>query len=518
MPPMRHSPLADWLDHDPVLETPPAYHYQGVCPLTGQTLSLPRTSMAEVLAHRLMSRLDQTAGEGKMFGVLLIETTDGPAVLCAHSGNGPTLGLPWVPPIGTQQPTALEQETLIRLEQLKARLGELASAPERTRLVERQVWWHNAQQIMNLRHKAAQSLRAQSRPNLDLEATERLNDESRAEGLERRHFKRDQAGELDPLRKRVAALDQEILETKRQRRQLSRNLQAELHANFEQSLFPGEPWSLASLFPAGPPTGTGECCAPKLLHFAKIHNLQPLAMAEFWWGPPPPGGGRREGQFYGACAERCQPLLGPLLTRASRDNLRILYEDDELLVVDKPSGVLTVPGRTSWNQDSLLNRLRPGYPELKQVHRLDLETSGIVLWARSDRAQASLQRQFEARGVEKLYQALLENSPTSKEGTIELALGPDPLHPGRYQVDPDGKAALTRYRVIEGRRVEFRPETGRSHQLRVHAATGLGCPIQGDRLYGKPGGQGRLMLHAWRLTVTHPDGHTQLEFEAPLPF
>lgn len=470
--------------------------YRGLDPITGEVLTLPRTPGAEEAARALMSELGELS-EGKMFGVLLVE---GGGVLRAFSGLGERQG--WVPPIGVRRELPGERETLQRLAELKGLLQELMDAPEWHELKERAAYWRRAREQLNLRRRVAKELRAERRAaGYD---PERLASESREDSHERKHFKEREAHELEPLRLRVAELEEQRLAWVRERRQLSRELQARMHAEAQFFPFQGEPWSLPSLYPgAGPPTGAGECCAPKLLHYAATHNLRPLAMAEFWWGPSRPG--REAGHFYAACESRCQPLLGPLLS-GLHPPLRVLHEDDQRVAVDKPPGVLSVPGRKGWNRDSVLTRLSARYPDLRPVHRLDLETSGVLLFARTAQAQRELQRQFAEGLVEKVYVALLEGSPALPEGRLELSLGPDPENPGRYRVDPAGKRAVTDYRVLEGPRVELRPQTGRSHQLRIHVAAGLGLPIVGDGLYGKPGP--RLMLHCCRL-----DG-----LESPVPF
>jgi tRNA pseudouridine32 synthase/23S rRNA pseudouridine746 synthase len=484
------------------------YHYEGVCPATGEHLSLPRSPAAMSLAHELMTHLG-ALDEGKMFGVLLVDGSP----LYASSGLSTAENLPglWVPTIELG-PTPSEQATITRLDELKQRLTALAGTSRAAALAERSARWEQAQAAMLERHREAKALRQRRRetgddPTLD----------SQRESRERRLFNRAREEDLAPLREQERELSLQVLELKRERKELSRSLQRELHAELERALFQGAPWSLASLFPDGPPTGVGECCAPKLLHYAARHGLQPLGLAEFWWGPPPPGRNRTHGQFYGACAERCQPLLGALLSGLRP--LRILYEDASLLAMSKPPGVLTVPGRVGWKQDSLLVRLSKEYPELLLVHRLDLETSGVLLFARNLESQSKLQAQFALRTVEKIYEALLERTPAVEAGCMEQPLAADPSRPGCYRTDPSGKPARTRFRLLDrdAARIEFRPQTGRSHQLRVHAAAELAAPIRGDRLYGtRP--EGRLMLHARRLECVHPALGTHLVLEDPVPF
>ena len=278
-----------------------------------------------------------------------------------------------------------------------------------------------------------------------------------------------------------------------------------------------------------PPAGTGECAAPKLLQYAYLHGLQPLAMAEWWWGDSPKGEIRRHGHYYPSCRHKCEPILGhmlqgldvepnPLLvSNTDATQLLTVYEDDYLLVVNKPAGMLSVPGKTG--QASVLSILQERYPDATGpllVHRLDMDTSGLLLAAKDKDIHAQLQAQFESRSVKKRYLALLEGVPQGKEprGFIRLPMRPDFDNRPYQLVDFEyGKPAVTRYEILspltdetskERTRIHYYPETGRTHQLRVHSAhpDGLGCPIVGDPLYGQP--SDRLCLHAEYLEFRHP--------------
>lgn len=283
-----------------------------------------------------------------------------------------------------------------------------------------------------------------------------------------------------------------------------------------------------------PPAGTGECAAPKLLQHAYLNGYQPLAMAEFWWGDSPKGEIRRHGHYYPSCRHKCEPILGfmlqgldvepnPLLTSITdATRLETVYEDDFLVVVNKPAGMLSVPGKTG--QASVLSILQERYPEATGpllVHRLDMATSGLLLAAKDKETHALLQQQFENRSVKKRYIALLDGTPSvAPKGFIRLPLRPDfdnrPLQMVDYEL---GKPAVTRYELLtppydggqgdvtstKGHtRVAYYPETGRTHQLRVHSAhpEGMNCPILGDPLYGQPAD--RMYLHAETLEFRHP--------------
>ncbi len=477
--------------HDP-------YHYQGICPQTGRPLRLERTAQAVAAAFELMRELPELV-EGKMFGLLL--TAEG-TILRAFSGTQKQEG--WAPPIYTPAPSPVPAQ----LDQLKLELQSLATHPAFARLSQLDGDWNDRISQFQQASRQAKADRDHLRQQGGDEAS--LTLQSQREGGALRRLRAQRRAELAPLEQEVSELRSRIAEWKKRRRELSARLQRQMHDELSQTLSAGQPWSLASLFPAGPPTGTGECCAPKLLYQAARSALTPIGMAEFWWGPPQ--GARQPGQFYAACAERCQPLIGPLLARVQP--LEILYQDKQLLAVVKPPGVLTMPGRQDWNQDCLWHRLQRQFPDILPVHRLDMETSGICLWALNPECQRELQRQFAQRLVKKVYQALLVRQPARTSGSLDLPLARDPDQPGRYRVDPTGKPSLTEFAQIQGALYEFRPHTGRSHQIRVHAAQGLQAPIQGDRLYG--GGEGPLRLHASSVTLLH--GGRPLKLEAATPF
>lgn len=319
----------------------------------------------------------------------------------------------------------------------------------------------------------------------------------------------------------------EIEHLKEERKTRSMALQQWIFRQFHLRNALGEEQDICRIFEEtahrNPPAGTGECAAPKLLQHAYLHNLRPLAMAEFWWGDSPKGEIRRHGHYYPACRHKCEPILNymmqgldiepnPLLTSNTDDTqLETVYEDEYLLVVNKPAGMLSVPGKTG--QASVLSILQERYPEATGpilVHRLDMDTSGLLLAAKDKNTHTQLQMQFEGRSVKKRYIALLEGTPQDKEpkGFIRLPLRPDFDNRPYQMVDFEyGKPAVTRYEILElstRTRIAYYPETGRTHQLRVHSAhpDGMNCPIVGDPLYGQP--SDRLCLHAEYLEFRHP--------------
>lgn len=288
-----------------------------------------------------------------------------------------------------------------------------------------------------------------------------------------------------------------------------------------------------------PPAGAGECAAPKLLQYAYLNNMQPLAMAEFWVGESPVGEVRRDGCFYGSCKGKCEPILSFMLQGLNVENslldankdsdikLDVLFEDDKYIVVNKPSGILSVPGKVGLLslQELLCNRCCN--ENIKVAHRLDMATSGLLVAAKDNEAYKSMQALFAERKVNKIYYALLDGVPSATDGEISLPLSADYMNRPRQMVDfESGSSAVTQYRILSTRSykgrecalAELRPHTGRTHQLRVHCAhrSGLDTPIVGDELYGKA--DERLFLHAAHLSFVHPYTGESLSFDSPAEF
>lgn len=332
--------------------------------------------------------------------------------------------------------------------------------------------------------------------------------------------------------------DNQITQLKKERKRRSAALQQWLFGQFILLNARNEERNLNDIFAQTPqqipPAGSGECAAPKLLQYAYLHQLKPIAMAEFWWGDSPVGEIRRHGTFYPSCTSKCGPILGFMLqglqvepNPLQQTNVQeptLLYKDAWIIAVDKPHGMLSVPGKTDApTVTGWLKREFPNDSFLQPVHRLDMDTSGILLIARNPEAYAIFQAMFQRREMQKNYMALLEGKVTTDEGVIDLPLSCNWEHRPEQMVDFEhGKPALTTYQVLQriaGRtRILFTPHTGRTHQLRVHAAhpQGLNCPIVGDKLYGKGGTQ--LHLHACRLAFTHPFSGEQLVIESKVPF
>ena len=284
-----------------------------------------------------------------------------------------------------------------------------------------------------------------------------------------------------------------------------------------------------------PPGGTGDCCAPKLLQYAYQHQLKPVCMAEFWWGPSPASEIRHHGEFYPACRGKCKPVLTWMLQGLDVDpdpeqsgflhqGVEIIYEDDAIAAVYKPSGMLSVPGKA--DDYSVATWAKERWAESMLPHRLDLLTSGIMLVAKTADAYHHLQDQFAARTIKKKYVAVVEGEITTEHGIIDIPLSSDPLNRPRQIVDHEhGKRAITEYRVLSHHLspsthhpvtlLALYPHTGRTHQLRMHCAhlEGLGCPIVGDELYGHK--SDRLYLQAESIAFVHPTTGKRMHLFCP---
>jgi tRNA pseudouridine32 synthase/23S rRNA pseudouridine746 synthase len=506
---------------------------------------------AEQLLGELETKQFEGPNRGKMFGVLVVADSAGRVgYLRGFSGMidgrwevpgfvGPLFDRPardafW--PAGEAELGDLERRRQALLEgpEATAVRGALAALEERQAVALAALAGRHAERRAE-RHR----LRAAGAGEAALRA---MAQESRGDLAERRRVRAELAAERAPLAAAVAALEGERAAL--QRRQVARSceLLEALYAGYVIESARGERRTLRALFaPDTPPGGSGDCAAPKLFGHARRVGLRPLALAELWVGTPPLAGGRRHGVYYPACRGKCGPVLAHMLdglaveppprwgtgSEVDAGAPRVVFEDRWLLVVDKPAGLLSVPGRSGL-ADSVLTRLQRRFPDAHGpmiVHRLDLDASGLMLVARDPATHAALQRLFCRREIEKRYLACLEGSVAvrSEAGTIELALRVDLDDRPRQIHDPvHGRPAVTDWRVLargEGRtRVALFPRTGRTHQLRVHCAhpLGLDAPIVGDRLYGTPAA--RLLLHAEALSFLHPQDGRRMELQLPAPF
>ena len=472
--------------------------------------------------------------KGKMFGVLIVRTGEGEVgYLAAFSGilAGKNRHTYFVPPVyDVQEPDGffrIEEEQISginrRIEELQA---DVRYKDCKQRLTDETILAGQVLDDIRERMKAAKVERDRLRSTVTRVDSEQLIRESQFQKAELKRQKQYWKDHLASLQAEVEVFETEIERLKAERKTRSAALQQWLFKQFRMLNARGEERDLCNLFKdtvqKTPPAGAGECAAPKLLQYAYRNGWQPLAMAEFWWGDSPKNEIRRHGYYYPACKGKCGPILkhmlqglhvekNPLETDMHRGTeLEIMYEDEWLSVVNKPAGMLSVPGKS--DIDSVYGRVRRMYPEATGpmvVHRLDMATSGLMLVAKTKEVHQNLQAQFKNRTVCKRYVAWLDGIVEKKEGHIELPLRPDPEDRPRQVVDAvHGKPAVTDYTVLHydsGRTfISFIPKTGRTHQLRVHSAhpLGLNAPIVGDELYGRKAD--RLYLHAEYLGFIHP--------------
>ncbi len=496
------------------------------------------------LAQRAAEHLQQTLPvddhlEGKVFGVLVVRRPTGAlGYLKAFSGKwGDQWLVPgFAPPLFDVEVRArLDQASDAALQPLQARLEALAidSAFARQRESLRSLEAKHQLEVeeLKVRHDLNRLERARQRASSG--ANPALDQLSRVDTTEKRRLTQLHTQRIEALERPLEAHEQLIAEGQRALSIASATLVKEIIELPKVPSGRGESRPIASFFDKEPPGGVGECAAPKLLAQAYRHGLTPIALAEFWWGPTQ-ATGRVRGAHVPACKVKCGPILPFMLeglvvtearrviSRLAKDRpLTILYEDQHLRVIDKPEGLLSVSGRERTHLDAVETRM----PDVWVAHRLDLDTSGVLLLALDLETHVAVQQQFSRRQVTKRYIAIVEKLISDPSGTIELPLRPDVEDRPRQIHDPvHGKEALTRW-VVTSRdeqlarsRLSLEPLTGRTHQLRVHCANplGLDAPIVGDRLYGRPAE--RLMLHCELLELTHPVSGARLRFVAKTPF
>lgn len=488
---------------------------------------------------------------GKMLGVLVVSDAAGQlGFLAAFSGNlcGSNQWDYFVPPVydlldpdgefkrGEAKITSINHAiAAIERDSMLQALQRQADAVVERRDRELAEW-----RAFMARSKAKRdALRGQGALSPELE--QELVAESQYQKAQLKRLKRHHEGLIAPLNRQLQACRDRIALLKRQRKAMSEALQERIFQLFVVCNARGEKRNLMEVFrqyygeSVLPPAGAGECCAPKLLQYAFLNDLRPVAMAEFWWGESPEGEVRHDGHYYPACLSKCRPILAfmlqgldvepnPLAAECRDKPIEVVYDDEWIAVVNKPAGLLTTPGKLQ--RDSLLTRLKARFTRATgplAVHRLDQMTSGLVLVAKTSETYRSLQSQFASHSVRKRYIALLDGLVAQEQGFIDLPLCLDLNDRPRQKVSfRHGKRALTRWEVIsreKGKtRVAFFPVTGRTHQLRVHAShpLGLNAPIVGDMLYGTAAS--RLYLHAEAITFTHPVTRKDLTVVAPAPF
>lgn len=478
---------------------------------------------------------------GKMFGVLVVEDKQGNlGFLAAFSGKLADSNDHdyFVPPVFDlldsqgffRKEEIVINEVTIQISELEKDEGHLNAKLELNKVI---TAYQEELQKYKKEIKEAKAERKQIRekadklPQTELEA---LLEDLRKQSISEQYFLKDftdsHKKKIATLNEKVNAFENHLNDLREKRKSMSNTLQGEIFDSYYFLNSKKERRSLQSIFENTidhkPPAGAGECAAPKLLQFAFENELKPVCLGEFWWGASPRSEVRVHKQVYPACRGKCEPILGHMLegvdmeenpmlqNPAENKELEIVFEDDYLVIVNKPAEFLSVPGKNI--SDSVYTRMMNKYPEASGpmiVHRLDMSTSGILLLAKDKNVHKHLQKQFIKRNVQKRYVALLDGIVKEDTGTIDLPLRVDlDDRPRQLVCYEHGKRAVTKWEVVERRNnqtlIYFYPITGRTHQLRVHSAhsLGLNAPIIGDDLYGKR--ESRLHLHAQFLQFTHP--------------
>ena len=564
---------------------------------------------SEELQHYIATTglMSAEKGCGKMFGVLVVEYKDEEGALqrgflAAYSGllGGRNDWQYFVPPVfDAQQPDGHFKRTEREISAINREISAIEHDPQYLQSVAQHEETMKRLQAEVEAFKVEVDV-AKARRDARRKSGEPLSEEEQAEMVRESQFMKAE------LRRRRKAMEQAestfhnphatlLKSLQRKRKQMSDELQRWLFSAYRMLNAEGEERDLIDIFReythAMPPAGAGDCCAPKLLQYAYQHRLRPVCMAEFWWGESPASEIRHHLHYYPACRSKCLPILthmlkgldvapNPLAQKRHTAEPRVLYADEYIMVVDKPAGMLSVPGKADDSASVSVEEYFANNSKLKiqnskilkAAHRLDMDTSGLLVLARTEQAYVELQRQFASRETVKRYEAVLcgvpkhttphstfrsdvpepitqnskfktQNSSTQPDGCLEaisLPLIADINDRPRQRVDMEhGKPALTLYNIVEVRAadantavayttkkadksltlVHLYPKTGRTHQLRVHCAhpQGLACPILGDPLYGTERAD-RMYLHAAELTFRHPITGEPMHFLSPSGF
>ena len=492
---------------------------------------------------------------GKMFGVLVVRDREGKlGHIWAVSGKlaDSNEHRVFVPPVfDILKDASFYREEEANITGINSRIEEMEKHPIFNELNAElsKLQSQAAEEIQSIKQKIKEGktlrkIKREEAEKLDNESREMVLEELRKASIKEQYYLKERTSHWKHETGRVALeleeTQQRLADLYEERKQRSNALQQKIFRAYTFLNKRKSECSLGSIFEntaeGRPPAGAGECAAPKLLQHAFLNDYEPVALAEFWWGRSPASEVRKHGHYYPACRGKCEPILGHMLEGIETDpnpmlsnpaegrELDVIFEDDHLLIVNKPEEFLSVPGKNI--NDSVYSRIRELYPDATGpliVHRLDMSTSGLLLIAKSEYTYKTLQRQFLKRTVKKRYVALLEGELEHERGVIDLPLRVDlDDRPRQLVCFTHGRPAITRWEVAEkkdGRtKVYFYPITGRTHQLRVHAShsLGLNCPIVGDDLYGQR--SNRLHLHAEELTFFHPVEKRDMTFRIECPF
>ena len=528
--------------------------------ITGIALPAQFTYPFEYTPHRLtvlaaeQVQLElQTSGdwsglaeEGKMFGVLVVKNPDGETgFLAAYSGNfnGRNDYPYFVPPAydllnpdgffpAEEAALGLRNLEIEKLENSEMYCGVKARLKETEERGNAEIEEFKMQiSISKAKRDALRAAGATSEQEAEMIR------ESQYLKAELKRKKQAVQAAIDEAAKAVAVFEDKINALKQSRAEKSAEVQNRIFKSFVMLNAYGDKADLLEIFKDTPqvipPGGSGECAAPKLLQYAYLNGYQPIAIGEFWWGKSPKSKIRHHGVFYPSCTAKCKPILGFMLQgldvesnpmeKVADKEIEPVWEDERLIVINKPEGLQSVPGKAVQESALTLISEKCGR-ELYPVHRLDMATSGLLIFAKDAEGQKVMFAMFENREVEKHYAAVLEKEIDRDCGTIELPICSDYENRPRQMVSyEDGKEAVTEFKVLKrsaGKTlVDFSPITGRTHQLRVHAAhkDGLDAPILGDGLYGTISAK-RLHLHACKLKFKHPFTGQVINIELPIPF
>ncbi len=557
---MKLSQLHSFPKHNDAIKTPTKFPYlyanepHELCRIASEELQ--QYLQQQTTWNKQLGVNSEPHTVGKMFGVLVVQQTDGSLhYLAGFSGAIGTCNTHphFVPPIfNLLNPHGFFKQGEKELDILNAEIktleqcSSITSAEQQIKKAKIKLEKTQAQWKETL--KMGKDLRKKQRIEAPLKLVgdelsqklEELNRDSQLEKIKAKKHIAEIQTEILSLEKKLQAALLPLSELKELRKKQSAQLQQDIFEEFKLLNCQLESKSVSLIFKEQgediPPAGTGDCAAPKLLQFAFKHQLKPIALAEFWWGAPPKSEIRKHKQFYPPCQNKCAPIMAhmlkyieqeanPLIDKiAQHPKIDIIYEDNWLMVINKPNNCLSVPGKT--DHHSILQeikKLRPHAEGALLVHRLDMATSGVLLAAKDPETHKYLQQQFIKRSTQKCYTAILDGTVENNEGVIDLPLRVDLNNRPRQLVCHEhGKSARTQWKVLERKngktRIAFFPITGRTHQLRVHAAhvNGLHAAIIGDELYGKPAD--RLYLHAHWLKIIHPHTKEEITFTAPEPF
>lgn len=485
------------------------------------------------------TRWTHEIAQGKMFGILIVENQDQKVgFLAAFSGhledsNNHDYFVPSI--FDFLQPEAYfkteERHISLINQQIKSleQDSKLTNLKHQLTAIKKQ--FEETLRCANEAYKVHKSERDALKTNkLTPDELNNLIRESQFEKAEIKRLKIKFNTEIEHISNEIRFYESNINTLKNERKIRSEALQKWLFEHYQPLNAHNETQSIYQIFRHAqkglPPAGTGDCCAPKLLHYAYFHHLRPVAMAEFWLGESPKGEIRKSGQFYPACQNKCFPVLSFMLQGLdvepnplqTQQTIKIVYEDEAILLINKPFGILSTAGKVSDYSVQKFAKEHCGLETIFVVHRLDMSTSGLLLIAKNQSIYAHLQKQFAQHSIVKHYYAILDGIVTENSGSIDLPICPNPNDRPRQMVSEEyGKKAITQYEVLERKnnhtRVRFTPITGRTHQLRLHSAyeKGLNCPILGDSLYGNLAE--RLYLQAYYLEFTHPVNNKRMHFE-----